>query len=100
MTDARLRALERAALHGDPWARARFLHERRRTGRAGLGTEPLRLAAYLGDEDARTVMGEAAPFVTDDLNDWLGGLNWWGREIQARVPSSARLTSMTPGFSV
>ncbi|MCW8139327.1 MAG: hypothetical protein KIT58_10540 [Planctomycetota bacterium] len=83
MTDQRLRALERDALHGDVEAQARLLLERVRVG--DLTEERLRLAAYLGDERARLALGESAPEPPDDIVAWVRGLDALGSEVATRV---------------
>ncbi len=67
MADQRLRDLERDATHGDLQARARLLRERLRVG--DLAEERLRLAAYLGDEAARSACGDAAAVFVLTLPD-------------------------------
>jgi hypothetical protein len=62
MSDARRRALERDASHGDPDAAAALLAERLRAGE--VTRERVALAALLGDPAARAVVGAAA--VADD----------------------------------
>lgn len=70
MTDARLRATSRAAAQGDPAARAALLLERVRAGE--LGRERLQLAAWLGDDLAREVVGpDLVRPQPDELLPWL-----------------------------
>jgi hypothetical protein len=97
VTDARLRARERAASTGDVHDQARLLLERVRSGR--LSRERLELAAYCGDGPARAAAGvESLPSWPEcacgrpgedraclrcgpdaTLKAFLGGLDWsWG----------------------
>lgn len=70
MTDARLRAVSRAAARGDLTARAALLLERVRAGE--LSAERLLLAAWLGDDRARAVVGHALTRLQpDELLPWL-----------------------------
>lgn len=115
MTDANLRALERAAQQ-DPSQRAAYLWERVRRG--DLSRERLELAAYCGDEGARSVVNPAdlandwGHCREDDeqpdhcescswwvvhqvgcpagrLPAWLQGLSRWGPEVQVRAGLAA-----------
>src|SRR5687768_4212537 len=58
MADQRLRSVEREVLAGEPGAPARLLRERLRAGAVDL--ERVRLAAWLGDGDARDALGADA----------------------------------------
>jgi hypothetical protein len=70
MTDARLRAVSRAAARGDPTAHIALLLERVRAGE--LSTERLQLAAWLGDDHARAVVGpDLVRPQPDELLPWL-----------------------------
>ncbi len=88
MTDARVRAVSRAAAQGDPAARAALLLERVRTGE--LSTEQLRLAAWLGDDHARAVVGhEVVRPQPNELLKWLLDLTEVGtREAVVRALAS------------
>lgn len=77
MTDARLRALSRDAVQGDPTAFARLLVERVRAGE--LSAERLRLAAWLGDARALAAVGPGVVRPqSDELLAWLHELTVFG----------------------
>lgn len=78
MGDARRRRLEREAARGDAAARAALLGERVRAG--DLPAERLRLAAHLGDPDARRVVG-----ATTAPGDWFAALGGFGPEAALRA---------------
>lgn len=99
MSDERLRQLERAAAAGDAEARAQLLLARWRAGQ--LPVERLRLAVYLGSEDAQRLLdalGDEAP-ETPELARGLGdGLYRWDVETCARaVVAAARCTDPVRG---
>lgn len=85
--DEDLRELERAAARGEPGARRALLVARRRGGL--LDEERLAHAAALGDEDARALLGDAAPPEAPDVMTWLEALRGapWARDaaLQAAV---------------
>ena len=83
MSDERLRLLEVAATTGDPGARLRLLAERARMGQVDL--DALRLAAYCGDLDARTVLGPATPAVPNRSKAWFLGLAAFGKPVSVRA---------------
>lgn len=101
MSDVRIRALEREAVHS-PIARASLLTERVRAGT--LSQERLELAAYAGDVDARAATGTLCPGGPDgghtgfcdercgvhsDLAGWVQGLSRWGPEAIDRAAAAA-----------
>ncbi|RMG06588.1 MAG: hypothetical protein D6731_25490 [Planctomycetota bacterium] len=83
MSDARARRIERAAAAGDPAPRAQALAVRIRGGSLPLGR--VRLAARLGDDAARAVLG-APPAAR--LPQWLGAEAPWDPSVLARVALS------------
>ena len=104
--DERLRRLERGARGGDQQAEARELRERERSG--GLPSKRLELAAYLGNEAARAVVGSGHVFdlgpglldgqgkwggahIVDglDLVPWTRGLMPFGAEVGVRAACAA-----------
>lgn len=87
--DERLRQLERDAAAGVAGARAAWLAERVRAGT--LEPERLRLAAYVGDPDARAAVGEA--FDLQAVGPWAQGLAAWGVE-----PWREERTLAAPGW--
>src|SRR5688500_2275009 len=108
MADQRLRSAERDVLTGEPGAPARLLRERLRAGT--LDVERARLAAWLGDADAREALGGdvfdafAAPLLARArgelkqwqmttamlyLASWVAGLEHWGREACVRAAVGA-----------
>lgn len=96
MTDANLRALERAAL-ADPAQRAAWLSARMRAGE--LPRERVELAAYCGDEAALPLLSakEAArlrypgPHMSGEVpfERWVRGLSRWGHEVMVRAGLAA-----------
>ena len=83
MSDARLRALERASAAGDLEARARLLRERVRLGT--LAGPRLELAAQLGDPSARAALGDAAPAEVTPEATWQEAQRRWASGGGSRV---------------
>ena len=96
MADERLRRLLREAALGDPEAQVRLLRERVRAG--VLDDERMRLAAYLGDAASQEVLGDAAPAVPEDLEEWLGGLSEQSPEASIRARIAAARFVELPAF--
>lgn len=82
--DDRLRRLERAAVSGDPEARARLWQARVRAGQ--LTTQQMQLAALLGDPTAREVSRLPNP---DAFADWVRLLTGGGKETCVRAVVAA-----------
>jgi hypothetical protein len=88
MSDARLRARERAASTGDVHDQARLLLERVRSGR--LSRERLELAAWAG-EPAACAATNGAPAYDLTLGDWCRGFERWNtdKRLGVRVAAAA-----------
>lgn len=86
MTDARIRALERAYREdGDPLAGAVLLRAREQAG--GLPPRGIELLALLRDPAAMTLRASPRPRPTSwrELGEWVGALRVFGPEVNARV---------------
>jgi hypothetical protein len=84
VADERQRRLNRDAASGDAEARVRALQEQLRRGGSGR----VELAAYVGDPAARAVLSAPAPPELD-LDEWVRGLQRWGKEPCVRAARAA-----------